>query len=215
MRRGPGSRSQPVALALLLALVGAAMAAPDPAGAANGPAVGAWATYEWRSSSKVEVPILVRQPQAGGQEVWSVEREMQAPPPVFVTYSIVRGDARSYVLQIVTRPALDGPTLSVTQVTVDRASGKALKAVIQRPRGTIATPESGLRPFRQAAVTGSPEEVAVLAGRFSAVRASHRDGTVWVSDRVPAMGLVKAAFAGGQLELVQSGTTGARDLLRS
>jgi hypothetical protein len=38
---------------------------------------------------------------------------------------------------------------------------------------------------------------------------------VWVSDRVPAMGLVKGVFPDGQLELVKSGTGGAQDLLRS
>lgn len=204
--------SRLVILALALAAAGLALGS---AGAADGPAVGTWATYEWRSSTRVEVPVLVRQAQPGGQEAWALERELHSPPPVFVTYAIVRGDARSYVLQIVTRIAIEGPALSVTQVTVDRASGKALKAVIQGPRGTIATPESGLRPFRQATGAGPAEEVAVSAGRFSATRVPHQGGTAWVSDGVPAMGLVKGTFAGGQLELVRSGTSGARDLLRS
>ena len=31
-----------------------------------------------------------------------------SPRPIFVTYSVVRGDAKSYVLQIVTRPTADG-----------------------------------------------------------------------------------------------------------
>jgi hypothetical protein len=211
---GPaGSRS--LGLALVLALAGLAAGPRLAAFAADGLAAGAWATYEWRSAARVEVPVLVRQSQPGGADAWAVERELQAPPPVYVTYGIVRADPKSYVLQIVTRPSLEGPVLSLTQVTVDRASGKALRAVIRRPKGTIATPESGLRPFREALVTGQPEEVAVPAGRFPAVRASYKDGTVWVSDRVPAMGLVKATSAGGQLELVRSGTTGVRDLLRS
>ena len=201
--------------AVMLALLALVLVAPHGVGAADGPVVGTWATYQWTSSVTQEVPVLVREPGAGGQVTWSVARESAAPAPLFVTYSIVRGDAKTYVLQIVTHKTLDSPALSVTQVTVDRASGKAVKSVIQRPKGPIATPESGLRPFRQAAVKGTEESVAVPAGRFSAVRAPYRNGTVWVSDQVPALGLVKATFTNGQLELVRSGTAGAKDLLRS
>jgi hypothetical protein len=144
-----------------------------------------------------------------------VERETVAPRPIFETFSIVKGDAKSYVLQIVTRSTPEGKPLSVTQVTVDRASGKALRSVIKDKKGVISTPESGLRPMREAGVQGVREEVAVPGGRFTAVKAPYRNGTVWVSDRVPAMGLVKGAFPDGQLELVTSGTSGAQDLLRS
>jgi len=204
-------RLDPRGVALLVVLVlGVAGTA-----IAQGPAVGGWATYEWRSAAKVDIPVLVRQPGASGAASWSLDREAAAPRPIFVTYSIVRGDAKSYVLQIVTRPTADGNPLSVTQVTVDRASGKALKSVIRDKKGVIATPESGLRPLRQAGVQGTREEVAVPAGRFTAVKAPHRNGTVWVSDNVPALGLVKGAFPDGQLELVKSATAGARDLLRS
>ena len=198
-----------MALMVLLAL-GVAVEA-----AAQGPAVGGWATYEWRSAAKVDVPVLVRQSGAGGAASWSVDREASTPRPIFVTYSVVRGDAKSYVLQIVTRPTADGTPLSVTQVTVDRASGKALKSVIRDKKGVIPTPESGLRPLRQAGVQGAPEEVTVPAGRFTAVKAPYRNGTVWVSDQVPALGVVKGAFPDGELELVKRGTAGAQDLLRS
>ena len=206
-RTGVGPRS--MALMVLLAL-GVAVEA-----AAQGPAVGGWATYEWRSAAKVDVPVLVRQPGASGAASWSVDREASAPRPIFVTYSVVRGDAKSYVLQIVTRPTADGTPLSVTQITIDRASGKALKSVIRDRKGVIPTPESGLRPLRQASVQGAPEEVTVPAGRFTAVKAPHRNGTVWVSDQVPALGVVKGAFPDGQLELVKRSPTGAQDLLRS
>ena len=182
---------------------------------AQSPAVGSWATYEWRSTAKVDVPVLVRQSGASGSESWSVDREASAPRPIFVTYSVVRGDAKSYVLQIVTRPTADGTPLSVTQITVDRASGKALKSVIRDKKGVIPTPESGLRPLREASVQGSKEEVTVPAGRFPAVKAPHRNGTVWVSDQVPALGVVKGTFPDGQLELVKRGSGGAQDLLRS
>lgn len=183
--------------------------------AAQGPAAGGWATYEWRSTAKVDVPVLVSQPGASGAASWSLDREASPPRPIFVTYSIVRGDAKSYVLQIVTRPTADGTPLSVTQITVDRASGKALRSVIRDKKGVIPTPESGLRPLRQTSVRGTPEEVTVPAGRFTAVKAPHRNGTVWVSDQVPALGIVKGAFPDGQLELVKSGTAGAQDQLRS
>ena len=182
---------------------------------AQGPAVGSWATYEWRSSTKVDVPVLVQQPSAsGGAASWSVDKETVAPS-IFETFSVVRGDAKTYVLQIVTRKTVDGPPLSVTQVTVDRASGKALKSVIRDKKGVIPTPESGIRPLRQASVKGTPEEVTVQAGRFTAVKTPHRNGTVWVSDKVPALGIVKGDFPDGQLELVKQGTAGAQDLLRS
>lgn len=184
--------------------------------AAQGPAAGGWATYEWRSAAKVDVPVLVQQPGASGAAAtWSVDREATAPRPIFVTFSIVRGDAKSYVLQIVTRPTVDGPALSVTQVTVDRASGKTLRSVIRDKKGVIPTTENGLRPLRQAGLQGAAEEVTVPAGRFTAVKVPHRNGTVWVSDQVPGLGVVKGAFPDGQLELVKRGTTGAQDLLRS
>lgn len=199
---------------LMLVLLALAILAPPVASAAD-PVVGSWATYRWTSSVTQEVPVVVKEQSSAGQVTWSVARESAPPPPLFMTYSVVRGDAKTYVLQIVTHQTLDGAPLSVTQVTVDRASGKALKSVIQVPKGTIATQESGLRPFRQADVKGTEEAVAVPGGRFSAVRAPHRDGTVWVSDQIPALGLAKATFRNGQLELVRSGTSGAKDLLRS
>jgi hypothetical protein len=206
-RTGLGPRG--IAFLVLLAL-GVAVEAD-----AQGPAVGGWATYEWRSAAKVDVPVLVRQPSASGATSWSVEREASAPRPIFVTYSVVRADAKSYVLQIVTRPTADGTPLSITQITVDRGSGKTLKSVIRDRKGVIPTPESGLRPLRQTSVQGATEEVTVPAGRFTAVKAPHRNGTVWVSDQVPVLGVVKAAFPDGQLELVKRGTAGAQDLLRS
>lgn len=200
--------------AVTLALLAAA-AVPAAAATAPGPTVGAWATYQWTSTLNREVAVLVREERPGGQVAWSVTRESAPPSPIFVTYAIVRGDARTYTLQIVTQTSLEGAPLSVTQVTIDRASGKALRSVIQRPKGVIATPESGLRPFRQGAVKGTEEAVAVPAGRFTAMRAPYRDGTVWVSDQVPALGLVRATFPTGTLELVRSGSAGAKDLLRS
>jgi len=182
---------------------------------AQGPAVGSWATYEWRSAAKVDVPVVVQQPSAsGGAASWSVDKETVALS-IFETFSVVRADAKTYVLQIETRKTVDGPPLSVTQVTVDRASGKALKSVIRDKKGVISTPESGLRPLRQANVKGTSDEVTVQAGRFTAIKAPHRNGTVWVSDQVPALGIVKGVFPDGQLELVKQGTAGARDLLRS
>ena len=182
---------------------------------AQAPAVGSWATYEWRSSAKVDVPVLVQQPSAsGGAASWSVDKETVAPS-IFETFSVVRGDAKTYVMQIVTRATVDGPPLSVTQVTVDRASGKAVKSVIRDKKGVIPTPESGFRPLQQASMQGPSEEVTVQAGRFTAIKAPYRNGTVWVSDQVPALGIVKGVFPDGQLELVKRGTTGAQDLLRS
>ena len=198
---------------VLLVLLALGIAVPA---AAQAPAAGGWATYEWRNAARVDVPVLVQQPGASGAAgTWTVDREATPPRSIFVTYSIVRADPKSYVLQIATRASADGKPLSVTQVTVDRASGKALKSVIKDKKGVIATPESGLRPFREAGVQGTREEVQVPAGPFTAVKAPYRNGSVWVSDKVPALGVVKAAFPEGQMELIKSGTGGAQDLLRS
>jgi hypothetical protein len=204
-------RLDPPGLALLGILV-LGLAAPA---AGQAPAVGSWATYEWRSTAKVDVPVVVRQPSTSGPASWSIDQETAAPRPIFETFSVVRGDAKTYVLQIVTRATADGKPLSITQVTVDRATGKALRSVIRDKKGVANTPESGLRPLRQTGVQGTREEVTVPAGRFTAVKAPHKDGTVWVSDQVPVLGIVKGVFPDGQLELVKSGTTGAQDLLRS
>lgn len=200
---------RPLLVALLLAAGPVAMAAPP------GPAVGSWATYQWASSVRQQVPVLVRQEGAGGQVSWSIAQEAAAPAPLFVTYAVVRGDAKTYTLQVVTQQRLDGPALSVTQVRVDRASGKRLSSVIRASRGPVPTPEGTLRPFRHSSVKGIDESVSVPAGQFAALRAPYQDGTVWVSDRVPALGLVKATFPAGTLELVRSGAGGAKDLLRS
>jgi hypothetical protein len=198
---------------VLLVLVVLGMAMPA---AAQSPAVGGWATYEWRDAAKVDVPVLVQQPSAGGgAATWSVDKESATPRPIFVTYSIVRADAKSYVLQVVTRASADGKPLSITQVTVDRASGKATKSVTKDKKGVISTPENGFRALREAGVQGTKEEVTVPAGRFTAVKAPFRNGTVWVSDQVPGIGVVKGAFPEGQLELIKSGTGGVQDLLRS
>jgi hypothetical protein len=206
---GRTARVMPLATLLVALALVAGAATP------TGPAVGAWAAYRWTSSLSHEVPIVVRQEGPGGQVTWSVSRESTAPPPLFVAYGIVGGDAKTYTLQIVTSRALDGPPLSVTQIRVDRASGKALRSVIRTPKGVASTPDDPLRPFRQADLKGTPESVSVPAGQLMAVRAPYRDGTVWVSDQVPAMGLVKATFPSGTLELVRSGAAGAKDLLRS
>jgi hypothetical protein len=182
-----------------------------------GPAVGASASYRWTSSITQPVTVLVeeRQP-AGAPTKWSIVQERAAPQPVYVTYSVVRADRATYTLQIVTRERLDGTPLSVTHVTVNRASGKAVRSVTRAPAGPKPTPESGLRPLSERALPqGRRDEVTVPAGRFEAVQGKLGPADVWVSDRVPALGLVKGVWPQGTLELVESARTGARDLLRT
>jgi hypothetical protein len=198
---------------LTISMLAVLTAGPAAAAVPAQPAVGSWATYRWTSTVQTDVPVLVRQEQ-GGQVSWSFAREAAAPG-VFVTYAIVGADERSYTLQVTTHATADGPPLSVTQVRVDRKSGKALRSVTRSPKGPVPTPDGALRPFRQADVRGSEEPVTVPAGQLTAIRTTYRNGTVWVSDRVPALGLVKATFPSGTLELVRSGTTGAKDMLRS
>lgn len=196
--------------------LGALVLAPGLALAASPvPPAGSWATYRRTSPVTQTVPVLIQQPAAGGgPATWSVATESVPAPEVYVTYAVVRADPKSYVLQLTTHERPDGPPLSVTQVTVDRATGKALRSVIRRPKGVIQTPEDGLRPFRQAGLSGAPETVSVPAGTFPAVRATVKGGTVWVADSAGPLGLVKMVGPRGTLELVRHGTGSLKDLLR-
>jgi hypothetical protein len=199
-----------VGVLLVLALSAAPATAQPP-----GPAVGASATYRWTSSVSETVPVLVQQPSAGGQVTLTVAQESAAPGPIHVTYAVVRGDRRSYTLQIVTHQTPDSRPLSVTQVTVDRASGKARRSVTQRAKGVVATPDSAARPLREAAVPqASRESITVPAGQFTAAHGTAQGAEVWVSDTVPVLGLVKGVWPGGTLELVSSAPTGAKDLFK-
>lgn len=189
----------------------AAKAAPP-----AGPAVGASATYRWTSALTETVPVLVQQARPGSQPTWSVAQEKVPPGPILVTYSVVRADARSYTLQIVTQERPDGTPLSVTQTTINRASGKAIRSLIRGPKRVAATPDSALRPLREAGIPqGRPEDVTVPAGRFTAVRGSAQGAELWVSDQVPVLGLVKGVWNEGTLELVGTAATGARDHFKS
>jgi hypothetical protein len=210
------SRPRPAPLRAIV--VGLALAASVAAEAATapGPAVGAWASYRWTSTLTQTMPVLVQQTGASGQVSWSVVQESVAPGPLIVTYAIVRGDRRTYTLQIVTHATPDAPPLSVTQITVDRASGKTRQSVIRGSKGPVATPESAPRPFREADVAqGRREDVAVPAGRFTALHGTAQDGEVWVSAEVPVLALVKAVWRDGTLELVGSGQSGVKDLLKA
>lgn len=184
--------------------------------AARAATEGAWATYRFQSARERPVPVVYKEVGPEGKVTWRVAEEAVPPAPLYITYAIVKASVREYTLQVVTSLEPDGPPLSVTQIVVDRKSGKAKRSVIRRPKGLIETPENELRPFREAQLAGGTrEEVEVPAGRFVTLRAPFRDGTVWVSDQVPGMGLVKAVFPHGTLELVRSGASGARDLFRS
>jgi hypothetical protein len=69
---------------------------------------------------------------------------------------------------------------------------------------------------RPADVTqGQPEEVTVPAGRFTATHGTAGGAEVWASDQVPALGLVKAKWQEGTLELRSSSPTGATDLFKA
>jgi hypothetical protein len=211
-----GSRASVAGVTLLVVLAAGGAVAHTRAAAPSPPAVGSWATYRWTSTVKETVPVIVQQTGPGGQVSWSVAQETTSPPPIFVTYALVRGDGQTYTLQIVTQNQPDGRPLSVTHVTVNRRTGKAVRSVIRSPKGVVATPESGLRPVREAAVAqGRREEVTVPAGRLTAVHGTAQGGEVWVSDQVSPLGLVKGVWPQGTLELAASGTGGARDMLKA
>ena len=53
------------------------------------------------------------------------------------------------------------------------------------------------------------------AGRLMAVHGQAQGAEVWVADTVPVLALVKAVWPDGTLELVSSGSSGAKDLLKA
>ncbi len=223
MTSAPRRLALGAALAAALAATGPgarAVAQPAPGPAARparspGLPVGAWATYRWTSSVSQTVPVLVQQPGADGRVTWSVTEETVSPAPILVTYAVVQADAKTYTLQVVTHEGPETTPLSVTQVRVDRASGKVLRSVTRRAKGALPTPEGSLRPLRAADVAqGRSEEITVPAGRFTAVHGTARGAEVWVADAVPVLGLVRGVWRDGTLELLGSATRGAKDLFK-
>jgi hypothetical protein len=195
----------------------AIVVAPGVAAAASpAPAAGNWATYRRTSPVTQTVSVLTEQPPApgGGKATWSVTNESLSAPEVFVTYGVVRADPKTYVLQLTTHIRPDGPPLSVTQVTVDKATGKSVRSVIRKPKGVSPTPEDGLRPFSRADIGGTPESVTVPAGTFQAAKGMAQGSTVWVADKAGPLNLVKMVGPRGTMELVKEGTGGVKDLLR-
>lgn len=200
---------------LVIGVALAGLLATEEAAQAQGtPVVGSSATYRWTSQTTEAVTVLVQQEDATGKVTWSLAQETAPLPPVYVTYSIVKSDAKTYTLQVVTHQTIASDPLSITHVVVDRGSGKTVRSVIQAPKGPIRTPEAELRPLREAGVPlGKREEIVVRGGRFTALHGSVGGAEVWVSNEVPALGLVKAVLPAGTLELTRSATTGAVDLL--
>lgn len=181
---------------------------------AQAPAVGNWASYRWTSTIKEPQQVLVRETGADGKVTLRVEKVAAPAATLFVTYAIVGEQDTAYWLQVSTHEGPGALPLAVTQILVDKKSGKSLKSVTQRPKGLIETPENELRPLRESAVKGDRQEVRVPAGSFVAIHAKVSGVEVWVSDRVAALGIAKAIFPNGVLELTASGQSGAKNLLK-
>ena len=179
------------------------------------PAVGSWATYRFTPSLPDRQQIIVRETMSDGTTRIRLE---EGPPPtrpsLAITYAIVGETAEGTWLQVTTHQAPEGPPLSTTQILISKKTGKALRSQTLGSKGVVPTPESELRPQRENQVRGTREEVTVPAGRYQAVRGKVGAIEVWVSDQVPAMGLVKATLSDGTLELLKASPTGAKDLLK-
>ena len=149
-------------------------------------------------------------PAPAGRELVGRPRGLRAPPPIFVTYSVVRGDAKSYVLQIV--HAADGGGHPPLGHTSPRWTARLARPQERHPRqeGVIPTRRAVSGRSARRGVQGGPEEVTVPAGRFN-----RRQGAPPERHRVGVRSGAGArrrqgAFPDGQLELLKRGTAGAQ-----
>ena len=153
-------------------------------------------------------------------------RELQLAPLASGRLARLLKDEGDTVHRADTIAVLEQPGLDAL-ISQRRAQAEAAAARTAEIVAAVADSQRAANDLRRAAplrVTGIisiqqyenlEAAAAAAAARLQAVRAAHPQGTVWVSDQVPAMGLVKATFPSGQLELLRSGTSGAQDLLRS
>jgi len=178
-------------------------------------AVGSWATYRFTPSLPDRQQFIVRETMTDGTTRIRLEEGPPEKRPTFaITYAIVGETAEGLVLQVTTHQTPEGLPLSTTQILISKKDGKAIRSQILGSKGLVPTPENELRPQRENRISGPREEISVPGGRYQAVRGKAGTAEVWVSDRVPVMGMVKAVLPNGTLELLKASPTGAKDLLK-
>ena len=192
--------------------------APGLAAAASpAPAAGSWATYRRTSPVTQTVSGADRAAAGAGVRQGHLVGDQRVPERPRGLRDLRRGAGGP---QDLCPPAHhpdirpDSPPLSITQVTVDKATGKGCQERHPEAQGVSPTPEDGLRPFSRADIGGTPEAVTVPAGTFQAAKGMAQGSTVWVADKAGPLNLVKMVGPRGTMELVKEGTGGVKDLLR-
>jgi hypothetical protein len=179
--------------------------------------VGSYATYKWTSKVEVKKDVLHKTVTPDGRVSYKVIKESVKPKPIYLTCSILKATDKDYLVQVVTRERKDTEPLSVSQVLVDRKTGKGVKAIIKSPKDLPVsfTPGKELIHIPEKAVKeGKKVKLTVEAGTYSCVQGTFNGQEVCVSDEVPSLGIVKANLEDGTAELIESSPTGAKDLIK-
>lgn len=178
--------------------------------------VGSYATYKWRSKVR-EGNVLYRTVALDGSISYKVVKEPIEAKPFYFTYSILKATENDYLIQIVAQEGKDTEPLAISQILVDRKTGKNLKAVIKSPKGAALpfSPVEELTPISEKAVKEAKKvNITVEAGSYECLNGTFKGQEVYVSDKIPTLGIIKATLKGGMIELVSSSPAGARDLMK-
>jgi len=179
--------------------------------------VGSYATYKWTSKIEATGDVIYKTVSPDGKVSYKVIKEAVSPRPLYLTYSILKKTAKSYLVQIVARDGKDTEPLSISQVLLDRKTGKGLRAVIKSPKGipVAYTPGRDFIHISERAVKdGKKMTVTVEGGTYSCLQGRFNGQEVCVSDEVPGLGIVKAIAEDGTLELIEGSPVGAKDLIK-
>ncbi len=179
--------------------------------------VGSYATYKWTSKMEATKDVLYKTVSPDGKVSYKVAKETVKSKPVYLTYSILKATNKDYLVQIETRSEKNKEALSVTQVLMDRKTGKGINAVIKSPKDVPVPfpPGNELIHISEKAVKdGKKVNVTVEGGTFNCFQGTFEGQDVCVSDEIPTLGIVKANLKDGTAELVESSLTGAKDLIK-
>lgn len=182
-----------------------------------GEKVGSYATYKWISKVETKKDVIYKTVTPDGKVSYKVTKETERPKPIYLTYSILKATGKDYLVQIVTRDGKDTEPLSISQILVDRKTGKGLKSVVKSPKDlpVAYTPGKEILHISEKAVKdGKKVTITVEGGTFGCLQGTFNGNEVCISDEVPTLGIVKATVEDGTLELIESSQTGARDLIK-
>jgi hypothetical protein len=179
--------------------------------------VGSYATYKWTSKIEATIDVLNKTVSPDGKVSYKVTKESVKPKPIYLTYAILKATDKDYLVQVITREAKDKEPLSISQVVIDRNTGKGIKAVIRSPKGVPLSYPPGkelIHVQEKVVKDGKKVNITVEGGAFNCLQGTFKGQSVCVSDEFPTLGIVKATLEDGTVELVESSPTGAKDFIR-